>query len=192
MTCGFPASTTHHGGNVQVLSDPHGFPVWTGPVEPGSTHDLSAARTPVLPALYPAAAVGLLTLTDKGYTGAGIGIQVPTQGRYLPRYHYPQPVDQRAACPRRTRQRLPENPMDRPYNASAWAPGEPATSPPQPSSYPPSNAAATEKTSLSTLMGIKIVPRLGEEAGVRLRTWSARGACGLVRTSPATVRWSIL
>lgn len=79
----FSGKHRHHGGNVQVLSDPHGFPVWTSPVEPGSTHDLSAARTPVLPALYPAAAVGLPTLTDKGYTGAGIGIQVPTQGHYL-------------------------------------------------------------------------------------------------------------
>ena len=26
------------GGNVQVLTDHTGFPVWTGPVEPGSTH----------------------------------------------------------------------------------------------------------------------------------------------------------
>jgi DDE superfamily endonuclease len=31
------------GGNVQVLCDPRGFPVWTLPVEPGSTHDITAA-----------------------------------------------------------------------------------------------------------------------------------------------------
>ena len=43
----------HHGGNVQVLCDPKGFPVWTSPVEPGSTHDITAARAHVLPALYP-------------------------------------------------------------------------------------------------------------------------------------------
>jgi hypothetical protein len=36
-----------------------------------------------LPALYPAAAAGLPTLTDKGYTGAGIGIQVPLKGDKL-------------------------------------------------------------------------------------------------------------
>ena len=72
-----------HGGNVQVLCDPSGFPVWTSPVEPGSTHDITAARTHALPALYPAAAAGLPTLTDKGYTGAGIGIQVPTKGHNL-------------------------------------------------------------------------------------------------------------
>jgi hypothetical protein len=69
-----------HGGDIQVLTDPAGYPEWTSDVEPGSTHDITAARAHVLPALYPAAAAGLLTLTDKGYTGAGIGIMVPTKG----------------------------------------------------------------------------------------------------------------
>jgi hypothetical protein len=72
-----------HGGNVQVLTDPSGFPVWISPVEPGSTHDITAARAHALPALYRAAAAGLPTLTDKGYTGAGIGIKVPTKGAHL-------------------------------------------------------------------------------------------------------------
>jgi DDE superfamily endonuclease len=71
------------GGNVQVLCDPSGFPAWTSPAEPGSVHDITAAREHVLPALYPAAAAGLPTLTDKGYTGAGIGILVPVKGRNL-------------------------------------------------------------------------------------------------------------
>jgi hypothetical protein len=71
------------GGNVQVLCEPSGFPVWVGPVEPGSTHDLTAARQHVLPALYPAAAAGLPILTDKGYQGAGIGIHHPTKGHHL-------------------------------------------------------------------------------------------------------------
>lgn len=57
--------------------------MWVSEVEPGSTHDITAARTHVLPALYPAAAAGLPTLTDKGYTGAGIGIQVPLKGNKL-------------------------------------------------------------------------------------------------------------
>lgn len=69
-----------HGGNIQVLTDPAGYPEWTSEVEPGSTHDITAARAHALPALYPAAAAGLPTLTDKGYTGAGIGIMVPTKG----------------------------------------------------------------------------------------------------------------
>lgn len=72
-----------HGGNIQVLTDPRGFPVWTSPVEPGSVHDITAARAHALGALYPAAAAGMPTLADKGYTGAGIGIQVPTKGANL-------------------------------------------------------------------------------------------------------------
>jgi hypothetical protein len=45
--------------------------------------DITAARAHALPALFPAAARGLPTLTDKGYVGAGIGIHVPTKGRNL-------------------------------------------------------------------------------------------------------------
>src|SRR3954464_3826994 len=33
-----------HGGNVQVVGDPTGFPVAVSDAEPGSTHDLTAAR----------------------------------------------------------------------------------------------------------------------------------------------------
>src|SRR3954469_7551454 len=36
-----------HGGSVQVLSDPRGFPLWVSVVRPGSTHDLTAARAAV-------------------------------------------------------------------------------------------------------------------------------------------------
>jgi len=72
-----------HGGNIQVLTCPTGYPEWVSDVEPGSTHDITAARHHALPALYPAAAQGLPTLTDKGYTGAGIGIIVPTKGHNL-------------------------------------------------------------------------------------------------------------
>src|SRR3954464_6091842 len=72
-------SGNHHafGGNVQVVFDPTGFPLWVSDVRPGSTHDLTAARDLLLPALYTHAAHGLLGLADKGYTGAGVGIYVP-------------------------------------------------------------------------------------------------------------------
>jgi hypothetical protein len=33
-----------HGGNVQVVCDPDGFPVAVFDVQPGSMHDLAAAR----------------------------------------------------------------------------------------------------------------------------------------------------
>jgi hypothetical protein len=72
-----------HGGNVQVLTGPDGYPEWVSPAEPGSTHDITAAREHALPALYPAAAAGMVTLADKGYIGAGIGVQVPIKGSNL-------------------------------------------------------------------------------------------------------------
>ena len=61
-------SGKHHafGGSVQVLCDPGGFPLWVSAVRPGSTHDLTAARELVLPALYPHAARGLPVLADQG------------------------------------------------------------------------------------------------------------------------------
>ncbi|MGV9387400.1 transposase family protein [Nonomuraea sp. NPDC003707] len=66
-----------HAGNLQALSAPSGLPLWIAEVEPGSVHDLTAARTHVLGALYAAAAAGLPTLADSGYEGAGIGVHTP-------------------------------------------------------------------------------------------------------------------
>jgi hypothetical protein len=63
-----------HGGNIQAVLAPGGFPLWISPAEPGSVHDITAARAHALPALYQAAAHGLPTLADPGYDGAGIGI----------------------------------------------------------------------------------------------------------------------
>jgi len=65
------------GGNIQALSAPNGFPLWVSDVEPGSVHDLTAANTHVLGALYAAAAHGLPTLADSGYDGTGIGVHTP-------------------------------------------------------------------------------------------------------------------
>jgi hypothetical protein len=66
-----------HGGNIQVLADPQGRLMWTSPVTPGATHDLRAARTHVLPALYALAVRALPVLADKGYLGAGAGVRTP-------------------------------------------------------------------------------------------------------------------
>ncbi|KWX00888.1 transposase [Carbonactinospora thermoautotrophica] len=63
-----------HGGNIQLVCAPDGFPLWTSQVSPGRTHDLAAARELALPALY---ASRLPTLADKGYIGAGIGVHTP-------------------------------------------------------------------------------------------------------------------
>ena len=69
------------GGNVQIVSDPDGHAVAVSDVEPGSTHDLAAARaTGFLGALHAAAALlGLPALADKGYDGAGAGVLTPTK-----------------------------------------------------------------------------------------------------------------
>jgi hypothetical protein len=74
-----------HGGNVQIVSDPDGDPVAVSDVQPGSTHDLTAARaTGFLGALYAAAALlGLPALADKGYDGTGAGVLTPTKGANL-------------------------------------------------------------------------------------------------------------
>jgi hypothetical protein len=104
-------SGKHHafGVSVQVLCDPTGFPLWVSQVRPGSTHDLTAARELVLPALYPHAARALPVLADNGYTGAGIGVHVPIkrQARRAGAHRQPllQPVDHRPARTDRTRSR---------------------------------------------------------------------------------------
>jgi DDE superfamily endonuclease len=68
-----------HGGNIQAVLAPDGFPLWVSPAEPGSVHDITAARIHALPALYHAAAAGLPTLADPGYDGAGIGVHIPVR-----------------------------------------------------------------------------------------------------------------
>ena len=67
----------HFVGNVQFLAAPDGTPLWVSDVEPGSTHDLAAARIHSLSDLYRAARRGLPALADIGYLGPGGGIHVP-------------------------------------------------------------------------------------------------------------------
>jgi hypothetical protein len=81
----FSGKHREHGGNVQIVGDPDGHPVAVSDVEPGSMHDLAAARaTGFLGALHAAAALlGLPALADKGYDGAGAGVLTPTKGGHL-------------------------------------------------------------------------------------------------------------
>jgi DDE superfamily endonuclease len=74
----FSGKAHKSGGNIQALSAPNGVPLWVSAVEPGSTHDLTAAREHALGALYWAASqLDLPTLADGGYGGAGIGVHTP-------------------------------------------------------------------------------------------------------------------
>ncbi|MGJ6970129.1 transposase family protein, partial [Streptosporangium sp. G11] len=72
----FSGKTGYFGGNIQILCEPDGFPLWTSEVEPGGVVDIEAARRHVLPAVYPYAET-MPVLADPGYQGAGHGIHVP-------------------------------------------------------------------------------------------------------------------
>jgi len=67
----------NHGGNVQVITVPDGWPIWTSPVRPGREHDTTAVRThtEILPTLVEAAG-DLRTLGDLGYEGEADTITV--------------------------------------------------------------------------------------------------------------------
>jgi DDE superfamily endonuclease len=67
-----------HGGNIQAIHAPDGFPLWISDVAPGSHHDLTVAREQVLAALY-ATAHHLPTLADGGYDGAGADVLTPVR-----------------------------------------------------------------------------------------------------------------
>lgn len=89
-----------HVGNIQVITDPTGYPVWVGEVEPGSTHDITAARA--VPGRRPGAADadrhGAHRRENRN-PRAHQGAQPP------PRRADAKPPDQRVACTRRTHQR---------------------------------------------------------------------------------------
>ena len=71
----------HHGGNVQVLSDPTGWPLWTSDVRPGREHDTTCARaaTGLIAGLEAAADEGIPTLTDLGYLNVSTAIRTPAK-----------------------------------------------------------------------------------------------------------------
>lgn len=69
----------HHGGNIQVVSAPDGWPLWTSDVRPGREHDLTAARAD--PDLIDLIALwvsdGQMSLADLGYEGEPDIFKVP-------------------------------------------------------------------------------------------------------------------
>jgi hypothetical protein len=69
----------HHGGNIQVVSAPDGWPLWTSDVRPGREHDTTAARAdPDLLTLIAAwIGDGQLSLADLGYEGEPDHFKVP-------------------------------------------------------------------------------------------------------------------
>jgi hypothetical protein len=76
----------HHGGNIQVISAPDGWPLWTSEVRPGREHDVTCARTHGIVDALATVADDLIGLADLGYEGENTVLRVPikkTPGRKL-------------------------------------------------------------------------------------------------------------
>jgi hypothetical protein len=77
-----------HGGNIQVIGVPDGWPIWTSDVRPGREHDTTAMRAhrEILLALAEAGA-DLRILGDLGYEGVAdtvtVAFKKPKNGRLL-------------------------------------------------------------------------------------------------------------
>jgi hypothetical protein len=68
----------NHGGNIQVITAPDGWPLWTSPVRPGREHDTTALRAhgEILPLLTAWTDDDLRILGDLGYEGEATTITV--------------------------------------------------------------------------------------------------------------------
>jgi hypothetical protein len=73
----------HHGGNIQQLSAPDGWPLWTSDVQPGREHDTTAARTDpdLLVDLAAWVTDGQLGLADLGDEGEAVLLRIPIKKR---------------------------------------------------------------------------------------------------------------
>jgi hypothetical protein len=71
----------HHGGNVQVIYAPDGWPLWVSPARPGREHDTTRARVHGLVDALNRLAVtlGIPTLTDLGHGNAADGLRHPVK-----------------------------------------------------------------------------------------------------------------
>lgn len=71
----------HHGGNIQVVSAPDGWPLWTSDVRPGREHDTSAARADpgLLARITDWVSDGALALADLGYEGEPATFTIPVK-----------------------------------------------------------------------------------------------------------------
>jgi hypothetical protein len=69
----------HHGGNIQVVSAPDGWPLWTSDVRPGREHDTTAARADpeLLARIAEWVSDGQLSLADLGYEGEPDLFRIP-------------------------------------------------------------------------------------------------------------------
>ncbi len=68
-----------HGGNIQIVTAPDGWPLWTSPVRPGREHDTRCARTHpgLLDTLVAFTDDTHAVLADLGYQGEADRLTVP-------------------------------------------------------------------------------------------------------------------
>jgi DDE superfamily endonuclease len=68
-----------HGGNVQVIAAPDGWPIWTSGVRPGREHDTTALRAQpeALPLLGAWTDEAHAVLADLGYEGERVALTTP-------------------------------------------------------------------------------------------------------------------
>lgn len=67
----------HHGGNVQVISAPDGWPIWVSEVRPGREHDITCARHHLVIDALADVRDDLPALADLGYEGAEDTVRIP-------------------------------------------------------------------------------------------------------------------
>lgn len=69
----------HRGGNVQVLSDPDGWPIWVSHVRPGRQHDITCAKAHegLIEGLEALEGNGILVMVDLGYLGMSPCFRLP-------------------------------------------------------------------------------------------------------------------
>jgi hypothetical protein len=72
-----------HGGNIQVIAAPDGWPIWTSGVRPGREHDTTALRAhaEVLPLLAEWTDKLHAANADLGYAGEGAALTTPIKHR---------------------------------------------------------------------------------------------------------------
>jgi hypothetical protein len=77
----------HHGGNVQVVTAPDGWPLWTSPVRPGREHDTTCARahSGLFDALDAWTDPEHAVLADLGYEGEADRVTCPIKKPSTPK-----------------------------------------------------------------------------------------------------------
>jgi hypothetical protein len=138
-----------HGGNIQAVLAPSGFPLWVSDVEPGSVHDLTAARCHAVPGLYWAAshdlpALAIPATTARASASTSRSNSLPAGGNPISATAPAMPCS--ALCAASGNAGLPCSPgAGARSSTSPPAPARSATSPAPRSSSPISNTATSDK-----------------------------------------------